>query len=86
MNNKKIPSIQLWFHENKFVAVYKEKAEFFSWFSAKQCTIIKKQCTIIKIDSKLTQEFLPNTSEHISDAFFTVGNIIPKKKKKKKTT
>ena len=77
MNNKKIPSIQLWFHENKFVAVYKEKAEIFSWFSA-------KQCTIIKIDSKLTQEFLRNTSEHLSDAFLTLGNIIPKKKQTNK--
>ena len=71
MNIKKIPSIQLLFHENKFVADYKEKAEFFSLFSA-------KQCTIIKIDSKLAQEFLPNTSEHLPDAFFTVDDNVKK--------
>ena len=41
LNNKKIPLIPLLFHENKFVTDFKEKAELFNAFFAKQCSLIK---------------------------------------------
>ena len=43
LNNKKIPLIPPLFHENKFVTDFKEKAELFNSFFAKQCSLIKKQ-------------------------------------------
>ena len=67
LNNKKIPCIPL-FHENKFVVDYKEKAELFH-------SSFAKQCSIIKIDSKLPHEILTKTTEHLSDASFTVDYI-----------
>ena len=39
-NNKKIPCIPPIFHENKFVTNFKEQAELFNFFSARQCSII----------------------------------------------
>ena len=41
LNNKKIPQISPLFQENKFVTDFKEKAEFFNEFFAKQCSLIK---------------------------------------------
>ena len=40
LNNKKIPIIPPLFHENKFITDFKEKAEFFNAFFAKQCSFI----------------------------------------------
>ena len=39
-NNKKNPCIPPIFHENRFVTNFKEKAELFNSFFAKQCSII----------------------------------------------
>ena len=41
LNNKKIPLIPPLLHENKFVTDFKEKAELFDSFFAKQCSLIK---------------------------------------------
>ena len=46
LNNRKIPVIPPLFHNNKFVTDFKEKAELFNPFFAKQCSLIKN-------DSKL---------------------------------
>ena len=40
LKNKKIPIIPPLFHENKFITDFKEKAEFFDAFFAKQCSFI----------------------------------------------
>ena len=39
-NNKKIPLIPRLFHGNEYVADFKEKAELFNSFFAKQCSLI----------------------------------------------
>ena len=39
LNNKKIPCIPPTIHENRFVANFKEKAELFLFFYAKECSI-----------------------------------------------
>ena len=41
LNNKKIPIIPSLFHENRFLTDFKEKAELFSSFFAKQCSLIR---------------------------------------------
>ena len=42
LNNKKIPLIPPLFHENRFLTDFKEKAELFNSFFAKQCSLIRK--------------------------------------------
>ena len=46
LNNKKVPIIPPLFHENEFVTDFIKKAEQFSSFFAKQCSLISS-------DSKL---------------------------------
>ena len=41
LNNKKIPLIQLLFHENRFITDFKEKPEFFNSFFSNQCSLLK---------------------------------------------
>ena len=41
LNNRKIPVTPPLFHNNKFVTDFKEKAELFNSFFAKQCSLIK---------------------------------------------
>ena len=43
LNNRKIPVIPPLFHNNKFVTDFKEKAELFNSFFAKQCSLIKNE-------------------------------------------
>ena len=40
LNNKKIPSVPLLFHHNKYVTNFKKKAELFNCFFSKQCSVI----------------------------------------------
>ena len=55
LNNCKIPVIPPLFHNNKFVTDFKEKAELFNSFLAKECILLKN-------DSKLPpyRPSLPN--------------------------
>ena len=41
LNNKKIPLIPPLFHENKFVADFKEQTELFNSHFATQCPLVK---------------------------------------------
>ena len=55
LNNRKMPVIAPFFHNNKFVTDFKEKAEPFNYFFA-------KQCSWTKTDSKLR----PNWQEFVN--------------------
>ena len=46
LNNKKIPIIPPLFHENKFITDFKEKAELFNAFFAKQCSLIDNNSSL----------------------------------------
>ena len=67
LNNKKIPLIPPLFHENKFVTDFKEKAELFNAFFAKQCSLIKNS-------SKLSSHFHYFTDNCLSSVSFSQDN------------
>ena len=46
LNNRKIPIIPTLFHENKFVTDFKEMAELFNVFFAKQCSLIDNNSSL----------------------------------------
>ena len=56
------------FHEKKFVTDFKEKAEFFNFFFAKQCSLIKNS-------SKLPSHLHYLTDNCLSSVRFSQGNI-----------
>ena len=65
---KKIPCIPPIFHENRFVTNFKEKAELFNSFFAKQCSIIDNGSEILS--------FLhPKPNKSLSKITFTEKDI-----------
>ena len=64
LNNKKIPLIPLLFHENRFVTDFKEKAELFNSFFAKQCSLIIN-------DSELQNSLTFYTDNRLSTVSFS---------------
>ena len=69
LNNRKIPVIPSLFHNNKFVTDFKEKAELFNSFFAKQCSLIKN-------DSKLPPRLRFLTDKRLSTIKFVDTDIL----------
>ena len=69
LNNRKIPVIPPLFHSNKFVTDFKEKAELFNSFFAKQCSLIKN-------DSKLPPRLHFLTDKRLSMVRFVNTDIL----------
>ena len=67
-NNKKIPCIPPILHENSFVTNFKEKAELFNSFFAKQCSIIDN-------GSEIPSFLHPKTDKSLSNITFTEKDI-----------
>ena len=65
---KKIPCIPPIFHENRFVTNFKEKAELFNSFFAKQCSIIDN-------GSEIPSFLHPKTDKSLSNITFTDKDI-----------
>ena len=63
LNNRKMPVIAPFFHNNKFVTDFKEKAEPFNYFFA-------KQCSWTKTDSKLPPRLHVLTDKSLSTVKF----------------
>ena len=69
LNNRKIPVIPPIFHTNKFVTDFKEKAELFNSFFA-------KQCSLIKYDSRLPPRLHFLTDKRLSTVKFVNTDIL----------
>ena len=72
LNNNKIPLIPPLFRENRFITDFKEKAELFNSFFAKQCSLIRN-------DSELPTSLTFYTDNRLSTVSFShedVGKII----------
>ena len=68
-NNKKIPCIPSQFHENKLVTDFREKAENFNFFFAKQCSLINS-------DSSLPCEIIKKTNNSLYSVRFSTEEIL----------
>ena len=58
LNNKKIPCIPPLLHDHKFISNFKEKAEIFNNFFAKQCSPINTNSDLPSVLSKETRKLL----------------------------
>ena len=68
LNNKKIPCIPPIYHHNNYITDFKEKAEIFNNFFAKQCTTVNNI-------SQLPTDSLKRTNNCLSTISFTKEDI-----------
>ena len=82
MNNKKIPLVPPFFHENEYVTDFKKKSELFNFFFEKQCSLINSS---IELPLKLhfttekrldTLNFANNDIEKIMQNFQTKVKVM----------
>ena len=79
LNNRKTPLIPPLFHEIKFVTDFKEKAEFFNAFFAKQCSLIKSSSQLSSHLHYLTDNCLSSLSFSQDDIDKIIQNLDPNK-------
>ena len=75
LNNKEIPCIPPIYHNNNFITDFKEKAEIFNNFFAKQCTIVSNTIQLTTDSLKRTNRCLsaiPFTKEYIAKIIKTL--------------
>ena len=60
LNDEKIPCIPPIFHDNKFVTAFSKKAYLFTYFFAKQCSIIKNNSVLPSSTIPITAQYLLN--------------------------
>ena len=68
LNNKKTPCIPPICHNNNYITDFKEKAQIFNNFFAKQCTLVENT-------SKLLIDSFKRTNNLLSTISFTKGDI-----------
>ena len=79
LNNRKIPVIPTLFHSNKFVTDFKEKAELFNSFFAKQCSLIKNGSKLPPRVHFLTDKRLSTVKFVSNDILKIIQNLNPNK-------
>ena len=66
LNNKKIPCIPPIYHRNNYITDFKEKAQIFNNFFAKQCTLVENTSKLPTDSFKRTKD-LPSTISFTKD-------------------
>ena len=69
LSNKKIPFIPSLFHENKFIANFKERSELFNTFFAKKCIVLDNSNVLPNNLVKLTNKSLDTVNFSAYDFF-----------------
>ena len=79
LNNNKIPCIPPIYHNNNYITDFKEKAEIFNNFSAKQCTIVNNTSPRPTDSLKRTNNCLSTISFTKDDIAKIIKNLDPNK-------
>ena len=79
LNNKKIPCIPPIYHNNNYITDFKEKAQIFNNFFAKQCTLVENTSKIPIDFSKRTNNLLSTISFTKDDIANIIKNLNPNK-------
>ena len=79
LNNKKIPCIPPIYHNNNYITDFKEKAQIFNNFFAKQCTLVENSSKLPTDSSKRTNKLLSTISFTKDDIANIIKNLNPNK-------
>ena len=79
LNNKKIPCIPPIYHRNNYITDFKEKAQIFNNFFAKQCTLVENTSKLPTDSLKRTKNFLSTISFNKDDIAKIIKNLHPNK-------
>ena len=79
LNNKKIPCIPPLFHENKFVTVFKDKAELFNHFFVNQCSLLSNNSVLPTNLPQLPNKCLDSIHFSSSDIAKVIIHLDPNK-------
>ena len=67
LNNKKIPCIPSFSHQNKDVTDFKEKTEIFNSFFAEQCSLMNYSSKLPSTFFKISEKFISSMSYSSND-------------------
>ena len=79
LNNKKIPCIPPIYHNNSYITGFKEKAQIFIDFFAKQCTLVENSSKLLTNSFKRTNNLLSTVSFTNDDIAKIIKNLNPNK-------
>ena len=79
LNNKKIPCIPPIYHNNNYITDFKEKAQIFNNFFAKQCTLVENTSKLLIDSSKRANNLLSTVSFTKDDIANIIKNLNPYK-------
>ena len=79
LNNKKIPCIPPLLHDDKFITNFKEKADIFNEFFAKQCSLINTNSSLPSVLSKKTHKLLSTIHFTSNYILKIIENLDPNK-------
>ena len=75
LNNKKIPCIPLLFHQNRYIAKYKDKAELLNNFFANQCSLITNSSVLPFVLFKRTENVISSIDFGLDDVAKVIQNL-----------
>ena len=79
LNNKKISCIPPIYHHNNYITDFKEKAQIFNDFFAKQCTLVENSSKLPTDSFKRTNNLLSTISFAKDDIAKIIKNLNPNK-------